>query len=113
MNWKFWQKQPTQAATAEGVKLPKPKEIHSAVGRHLVVNMGRDPDWVWSLKGVSRPRGNPKSAFDIRAFDASEAGEKGIVVKDYYGHTAFGSAGCEKHSALPKACLGEPAVGYA
>lgn len=83
MNWKFWQKQPTQAATSGGVKLPRPKKIHSSMGRHLVVAMGKDPDWVWSLKGVSRPRGNPKNAFDIRVFDDFKARGKGIVVKNY------------------------------
>lgn len=75
----FWKKQGTGAAA-----LPGPKEIPELVGRYLVVEKKRDPDWVWKLKGVVRP--NPskgKKSFDIRVFDDAAVATAGVKVKDY------------------------------
>lgn len=72
----FWKKKEPGA-------LPGPKEIPEHVGRHLVVALKENPDWVWSLKGVVRPRPEGKHAFDFRVFDAAEAATKNIKVKDY------------------------------
>ena len=82
MNWKFWQKKEIPAAVT-GAKLPKPKELSNAVGRYLVVNLKHDPDWVWRLKGVSRPRENSNAAFDIRIFDENVSSAKGIAIRDF------------------------------
>lgn len=81
MNWKFWQKNtPTGTQT---LKLPRPKDLPSGVGRHLVVNLEYDPDWVWSLKCVSKPILGRKNSFDFRVFDTDAALAKGLVVQDY------------------------------
>jgi len=84
MNWKFWQKKTESGADAvKVVKLPGPRRIPEPVGRHLVVKLGQDPDWVWSLECVVRSRGEGKSTFDIRVFDLSRADEDDVVVKNY------------------------------
>ena len=71
----FWRKK------ANG--LPPPKSIPDAVGRYLVVTLGKNPDWVWNLKAVTRSNGGDKDTFEVRVFDASQAADKGIKVRDY------------------------------
>jgi hypothetical protein len=83
MNWKFWEKKSSEGVIQKNEKLPKPKEIQSLVGQHLVVKLGQNPDWVWRLRSVSLPRGNSKNLFDVRVFDEHKTGGKKIVVKDY------------------------------
>ena len=61
-----------------------PKEMPQIVGQHLVVDLQEDPDWVWELKCVLRPRIESKHAFDFRIFDPAEAASKGVNVKDYH-----------------------------
>jgi len=73
----FWKKKKT-----EEEKLPGPKGIPDIVGRYLVVNEKKDPDWVWRLKGVVRPAGK-KKAFYCRVFDENQAVRAGIKVKDW------------------------------
>ena len=54
MGWKFWQRKEADAPeiiTGEK-KLPRPKDLHNEVGRHLVVVDGFPPDWVWQLKSA-------------------------------------------------------------
>ena len=85
MDWKFWRKNET-AATPNGGKtqrLEKPKDLPSEVGRHLVLKEGLDPDWVWSLKCVKKPRTNSKSAFDIRLFSSENAAQQRVDIRDY------------------------------
>ncbi|MFH1124248.1 MAG: hypothetical protein V1758_11385 [Pseudomonadota bacterium] len=86
MSWKFWEKK-AEAGAATGtkvVKLPRPKELPYPVGKHLVVAMGQDPDWVWQLKGVVRHReGGGKDAFDVRVFSDGDAAMKKVSVKNY------------------------------
>ncbi len=60
-----------------------PKSIPDAVGRYLVVSLGKNPDWVWNLKAVLRPNGGGKDSFDVRVFDPALATGLGVKVKDY------------------------------
>jgi hypothetical protein len=61
-----------------------PKTIPDAVGRYLVVSLGKNPDWVWNLKAVMRSNGADKDTFEFRVFDPSQAADKGIKVRDYH-----------------------------
>ena len=80
MSWQFWKK----SANNDVEKLPSPKDIPETVGRHLVVKMHKDPDWVWSLKGVlKRHQPDAKTTFDFRVFDERDAASKRISVKNY------------------------------
>ena len=60
-----------------------PKSIPDAVGRYLVVSLGKNPDWVWNLKAVMRSNGTDKDSFEVRVFDPSQVAERGIKVRDY------------------------------
>ena len=86
MNWKFWKKgSPTQEnIAAPAVKPVRPKELPDPVGRYLVTQLKQDPDWVWSLKAVLRPRTEPKQVFDIRLFDPADARRLALTVRDYH-----------------------------
>ena len=79
MSWKFWEKK--NEGTHE--KLPGPKDIPYPVGRHLVVDLGQDPDWVWQLKGVSLRKEGSKDVFHVRIFSANDAAMKKVSVKNY------------------------------
>jgi hypothetical protein len=80
MNWKLWQK---STPGLKNQKLPGPKEVPHPVGRVLVTQKNQDPDWVWSLKTVERPREGAEYCYDVRVFDANHAAKKGIPVRDY------------------------------
>ena len=86
MSWKFWEKKPEGNMPSENKesKLPRPKAIPDPVGRHLVVKLKKDPDWVWKLESVAMPRPETKSAFSIRVFDTNQTSSKNVVVKDYH-----------------------------
>ncbi len=76
----FWNRKQT---TKEGeVKLPGPKEIPEPVGRYMVVQEKKDPDWVWKLKGVVRPAGKNKT-FYCRVFNESQVAQSGVKVRDW------------------------------
>ena len=84
MNWKFWKKPQTETNTNAVEKLPPPKEIPETVGRHLIVKMQKDPDWVWGLKAVIRRRKpEVKTEFDFRVFSERNVFSKGIKVRNY------------------------------
>lgn len=84
MSWKFWQKNSeNEASPAAGTKLPGPRNIPESVGRYMVVKMKKDPDWVWGLEAVLRPRSEGKHVFDVRVFDVNEAASKNISVKNF------------------------------
>ncbi len=85
MKLKFWGKKQEAAVSAGGieVKLPSPKGIHDLVGRFLVVKLQADPDWVWNLKQVERPRPEAKTTFDVRIYNESEVRAKNVIVKNY------------------------------
>jgi hypothetical protein len=61
-----------------------PKGIPDYVGRYLVVNLGKNPDWVWNLKAVMRSKTEDKDAFDVRVFDPAQVSEKGLKIRDYH-----------------------------
>ena len=66
----------------EGVVLPGPENIPSFMGTYLV-NLGKNPDWVWQLKSVVQPRPRSKALFDIRVFDEAQTIQNHIVVENY------------------------------
>jgi hypothetical protein len=85
MNWKFWQKEnhsEIHLGTNE-MKLAKPKEIPERVGMYLVTQLKLDPDWVWSLQCVLRPKPAEKNDFEIRVFNPTSAANKGVKVLNY------------------------------
>jgi len=63
-------------------RLPGPKGIPGPVGRYMVVQMKKDPDWVWRLKGVVRPAGEKKT-FYCRVFSEAQVAQAGVKVKDW------------------------------
>jgi len=75
----FWKRKETKEGE---VKLPKPKGIPEPVGRYMVVQMNKDPNWVWSLKGAVRPAGK-KKAFYCRVFAEGQVAQAGVRVKDW------------------------------
>jgi hypothetical protein len=76
----FWNK---KSDGNNGEKLSGPKDIPQILGQHLVVKMGKNPDWVWALKATLKQRGEKKNAFDVRVFEQRKADEKKIKIKDY------------------------------
>lgn len=80
MNWKFWQK---GESGAPGQGLPKPKDLPEAVGRHLVVDLSQDPDWVWTLKAALRPREENRDIKDIRIFSPDKADAADVTVRNF------------------------------
>ena len=75
----FWKRKETKEGEE---KLPKPKGIPQPVGMHMVVQEKKDPDWVWSLKGVLRPT-KKKEAFYCRVFDELKGAQAGVKVIDW------------------------------
>lgn len=61
----------------------RPIELHQTIGRHLVVDLKLEPDWVWQLKYVHKPdeAGNPTSR--VRLFDPKAAMAKNIQISRY------------------------------
>ena len=85
MKWKFWQKENLRESSAgtKEVKLARPKDLPDRVGRYLVTQLKEDPDWVWSLKCVIRPKANEKNVFEIRIFNPATAASKGVAVANF------------------------------
>jgi len=81
----FWKKKPAteEPSKPKAEKLPKPKDIPELVGRHLITQMKKDPDWVWKLKGVVRPRSDGKDRFDFRVFDEAKVAGTKVAVRNY------------------------------
>ena len=75
----FWKRKETKEGEE---KLPGPKRIPDIVGRYMVVEQQKDPDWVWQLKGVVRPAGK-KKAFQCRVFSEAQVAQAGVSVKDW------------------------------
>jgi len=75
----FWNRKKPEEG---GIQLPGPKDLPQLVGAHLVVEEKKDPDWVWSLKGVVRPT-EKKKAFYCRVFSQAQAAQAGVKVKDW------------------------------
>ncbi|MDP2719015.1 MAG: hypothetical protein Q8P44_04175 [Dehalococcoidia bacterium] len=68
----------------KGKKLPGPKDIPEMLGRYLVVTLKQEPDWVWQLKAVLKPRPEGKDSFDFRVFHLLHASAKNIKIIDYH-----------------------------
>jgi hypothetical protein len=85
MNWKFWQneKHRENPAGSGEVKLTKPRELPERVGMYLVTKLKLDPDWVWNLKCVLRPKLDEKKIFEIKIFNPDTVAGKGISVTDF------------------------------
>ena len=85
MNWKFWQKKETVSVPTGGKsqRPDRPRDLPQEVGRHLVVEQNLDPDWIWSLKCVRKPRENSKSTYDIRIFSPETLAQHGLKVREY------------------------------
>jgi len=81
----FWKKKAAaeEPSKAKAEKLPGPKDLPQAVGSHLVVELKQNPDWVWRLKSVVRPRSDSKDRFDFRVFDEAQVAGRKVKVKDY------------------------------
>ena len=83
MNLKFWKKtDPGQGGG--GTKLPGPKDLPQQIGRQLVVAMGEEPDWVWNLRSVVKPREGEKNVLDIRIYSPAKVAEAGIAIRNYH-----------------------------
>lgn len=80
MSWKFWHK---GESTTAGGGLPKPKDLPERVGRYLVVDLKMDPDWVWGLKAVMRPRTDSRDIKDVRIFSPGKADAGNVAVRNY------------------------------
>ena len=65
------------------MKVYRLKEIPEPVGRYLVVKLGKDPDWVWTLKGLVQPREGRRGCFDVRVVDAAHAVQKKVIISGY------------------------------
>jgi hypothetical protein len=84
MNWKFWDNKKTvNDGGGVGNKLSKPKELPQMVGRHLVVSLVQDPDWVWGLKAAMRPKDGSKSVREIRVFNPVSAANQRVAIRDF------------------------------
>jgi len=81
----FWKKKPAKEEPSKlrVERLPRPKDIPELVGRYLITQMKKEPDWVWRLKGVVRPRSDGKDRFDFRVFDETQVAGTKVIVKDY------------------------------
>lgn len=84
MAWNFWKKksETDELPKAKVEKMAKPQSIPESVGRAIVVDLGKDPNWVWQLKTVVRAQAE-KNHFDIRVFDEGQVTLRGVIVKDY------------------------------
>jgi hypothetical protein len=80
MKLKFWQKDTAASGT---LRMSKPKEIPDEVGRHLVVTLKQNPDWVWTLMAVYRDRPGGGTTRDMLIFDPKAADHQGVEVSDY------------------------------
>jgi len=66
MRWDFWNKNKQKTGV---VRPQKPKDLTTELGRRLVVEKKYDPDWVWSLKMVTKIQEGEKAKFHYRVFD--------------------------------------------
>ena len=80
MKIKFWQR---ETAGGQSPRMTKPRELPDGVGRHLVVDLKKNPDWVWQLMAVYRDRPDGGGVRDLLIFDPKHAHREGIQVTDY------------------------------
>jgi hypothetical protein len=82
MSWKFWEKT-SEAGQPKTAKLGGPKDLPHPVGKYLVVDLGHDPDWVWNLRSVQRPKEGSTTSFHVRVFSENDAALRKVSVKNY------------------------------
>ncbi len=73
--FKFWGKSKSG--------LPGPEELPNPVGRDIVAKLGGDPDKIWYLKAVLRPKEGYKDTLEVRVFDGNQVAAQKITVEDY------------------------------
>jgi hypothetical protein len=85
MGWKIWKKKSAgeEQTNAKLNKLSRPKDLPQSVGQYLVVELKKDPDWVWDLKAVVHQREEGKSLYNLRVFDGYQARLRKVEVKNY------------------------------
>lgn len=81
---KLFKKGDKEKASAGKVKGSKPRDLHAAIGREMIVTYKNDPDWVWQLKQVQKPSEQEPKMFEFRVYDPLAATNKGIIVRDYF-----------------------------
>ena len=80
MKIKFWQR---NTDGGQSPRMSKPRELPDGVGRYLVVELKRNPDWVWQLMVVYRDRPDGGGVRDLLIFDPKQANRQGVQVTDY------------------------------
>jgi hypothetical protein len=81
MNLKFWQRDKSRSSV-DGAKVKsKVGELSQAIGQQIVVRLGEDPDWVWSLKMACFNDTEAKHQLRFRIFDP--AASKGVEIKNF------------------------------
>ena len=75
----FWKR---EKANEGELPLPGPKAMPPLVGRHMVLEEKKDPNWVWNLKGVVHPT-EEKKVFYCRVFSEAQAAQAGVKVKNW------------------------------
>lgn len=85
MGWKFWRHADSSAdpAVKPAIKLKGPKELSQQLGMHLVTVVKMDPDMVWNLRMVLRPRKEDPARFDFRIFDPNASEASGVYVANF------------------------------
>jgi hypothetical protein len=83
MLWGFWKKGSAPAKPLNAQRLRKPQVLPQAVGRELIVQLGKNPDWVWSLRSIAHKSPRGKHRYNVRVFDQAQAAGMGISVVDY------------------------------
>lgn len=86
MMWKFWKKNTStkNAKSPNLEKLTRPKEIPDRIGMHLVAELHKNPDWVWTLKAVERIKSESKQMADIRIFDPGRVVDARVEIKTFH-----------------------------
>jgi hypothetical protein len=82
----FWNKwfNKTDSNKPQKPKLKPPVELPQQIGRHLVVDLGEDPDWVWELKAVLKAvEGGKNSLHCFRIYDPEQAARQWVKVLNY------------------------------
>lgn len=82
-NMKFWKRGGSSSGKPAKKRKTGPRELPQAVGQHLVVKKNEDPDYIWSLKCVMRPRAADGEVVDIRIYNPEQIFNFGIHVIDY------------------------------
>ena len=83
MFWGFWKKGSAPAKMLNAQRLRKPQVLPQAVGRELIVQLGKNPEWVWSLKSLVRKSPRGKHRYNVRVFNQAQAAAMGISVVNY------------------------------